>query len=89
MAKIINEDTCIQCGACVSVCPNEGIIETDEGGYRIDPALCTECAGAFSESQCASVCPTDSIEDDPNHREEAEALISRAADIHPGAFPRD
>jgi ferredoxin len=89
MAKIINEDTCIQCGSCITVCPNEGISETDDGGYRIDPALCTECAGMFSESQCAAACPVDAIEDDPDHVEDAETLIARAADLHPGAIPRD
>jgi ferredoxin len=89
MAKIIIEDKCIQCGACIPVCPNDGIEEKDDGLYQIDPALCTECAGMFSDSQCVTVCPTDAIEDDPAHQEAAEVLIGRAADIHPGIFPRD
>ena len=87
MAKQINPDRCIQCDACLSECPNDGITVVNEA-YVIDPRLCTECAGMFAESRCVSVCPADAVED-AFPREEAEVLISRAADLHPSLFPRD
>lgn len=46
--KIILEE-CLQCGACVMVCPKEAITEeTDSSGemvYRILTDKCTECVG--------------------------------------------
>ena len=87
MAKQINEDRCIQCDACLTECPNDGILVVDDV-YRIEPGLCTECAGMFEKSRCVDVCPVDAVED-ALPREEDEVLISRAADLHPGLFPRD
>lgn len=87
MAKRINTERCIQCDACVTECPNDGITVADSQ-YVIDPRLCTECAGMFADSRCVEVCPADAVED-VYPREEAEVLISRAADLHPGLFPRD
>lgn len=87
MAKQIIMDRCIECDACLSECPNDGIAIVAEE-YVIDPRFCTECAGMFAESRCVTVCPVDAIED-AFPREEEEVLISRAADLHPGLFPRD
>lgn len=53
------DDSCINCGACESVCPTEAITEGEEH-YEINPETCVECVGHFDEPQCASVCPTDS-----------------------------
>jgi ferredoxin len=53
------DESCINCGACESVCPVEAISEGDEY-YKINPDICVECTGHFDEPQCASVCPTDS-----------------------------
>jgi ferredoxin len=36
-------DTCINCGACESECPNEAI-SLGEDFYVIAPDLCDECA---------------------------------------------
>lgn len=56
MALKIVVDTCTVCGACEFECPNAAIgFESDT--YVIDPALCTECQGAFDAPQCAEVCP--------------------------------
>lgn len=88
MAKRINQEMCIQCAACLAECPNGGIEEID-AVYMIDPKLCTECAGFYGVSRCLEVCPVDAVEDDPDHQEEAEILINRAANLHPGYFPAD
>ncbi len=49
MAYVIDKDTCIACGACVSECPVEAI---SEGDYMvIDADKCIDCG------TCAGVCP--------------------------------
>ncbi len=57
MALHITEE-CINCGACEPECPTGAISEGDEY-YEIDPELCVECKGHYSDPQCASVCPAD------------------------------
>ena len=61
MAMSIN-DECIDCAACVDVCDNDAIQESDEDHdhYWIDPARCTECADKDSP-QCVGQCPVDCI----------------------------
>ncbi len=57
MALKIN-DHCVNCWACVDVCPTESISRTKtQRHFIIDPRTCTECAGAFDDPQCASICP--------------------------------
>ena len=80
MALMIN-DECVNCAACEPECPNEAISEGEEF-YVINPDLCTECVGAFDESQCAEVCPTDSCVPDPEHVEGADALLAKYKKIH-------
>lgn len=81
MAYKINEE-CISCGACESECPNQAISEGDEL-YVVDPERCTECVGAFDESQCAAVCPVEACVPDPDRRESREALLARYKKLHP------
>ena len=50
MATLITDD-CINCGACEPECPNEAIREGDEV-YVIDPELCSECVGFYSQEAC-------------------------------------
>lgn len=53
MAHVIS-DECINCGACVSVCP-VGAISEGDGKYVIDPELCTDCG------LCVDECPVEAI----------------------------
>lgn len=89
MAKRIIPDVCTQCGICITECPNEGIDETADGGVLIAFNMCSECAGLEGGSRCAMVCPVDAIEDDPEHRDDEETLLSRAVRANPGLFPVD
>ncbi|MGA2532089.1 MAG: YfhL family 4Fe-4S dicluster ferredoxin [Candidatus Aminicenantales bacterium] len=75
MAYRITEE-CINCGACEPECPNQAISAGDER-YVIDPNRCTECVGAFDESQCAAVCPTEACVNDPEHKETREELQAK------------
>ncbi|MDH3976527.1 MAG: YfhL family 4Fe-4S dicluster ferredoxin [Deltaproteobacteria bacterium] len=80
MALMITED-CVNCAACEPECPNEAISE-GEDIFIIDPDLCTECIGAFDESQCAAVCPTDACLPDPDHEEDKDSLLEKYNKIH-------
>jgi ferredoxin len=80
MAYKITED-CISCGVCEPECPNSAISE-GENIYIISPDLCTECVGAFDESQCALVCPVDACVPDPEHVETKEELLKKYQAIH-------
>lgn len=54
MAYLINQDECIQCGACEADCPSSAISEIN-GAYIIDAAKCTDCG------TCAENCPNSAI----------------------------
>ena len=49
-------DACVNCWACVDVCPNEAILE-DKPHFLIDDRKCSECLGDFAVPQCAAICP--------------------------------
>ncbi|MDR1935509.1 MAG: 4Fe-4S binding protein [Candidatus Accumulibacter sp.] len=49
-------EACVNCWACVDVCPNQAISE-DEPFFSIDAGQCSECTGEFPEAQCAAICP--------------------------------
>ncbi len=80
MAYKITEE-CINCGACEPECPNQAISPGDEI-YIIDPDKCTECVGAFDQSQCAAVCPVDACVPDPDHKESREELMQKYHRLH-------
>ncbi len=86
MALIIT-DECINCGACVSECPNEAISEGDEY-FVIDASKCTECIGWYDEPQCVEVCPVDSIVPDENNKETKEQLLEKFKKLHPDKEPK-
>jgi ferredoxin len=75
-------EACINCGACVPVCPNDAI-SPSEVIYLIDPELCTECVGFHDDEQCQSVCPVACCLPDPEIRETEGELIERAVRLHP------
>jgi ferredoxin len=72
MSLLITEE-CINCDVCEPECPNGAITQGDET-YLIDPALCTECVGHFTNSQCIDVCPVDCIINDPDNPESKDQL---------------
>ncbi|NIZ40550.1 4Fe-4S binding protein [Entomospira nematocerorum] len=54
MSRLVNKDTCINCGACEPTCPVDAISEVDNARY-IDPAVCIDCGA------CEGVCPVTAI----------------------------
>ena len=85
MAFKITEE-CISCGACEPECPNKAITE-GESAYKIDPAKCTECVGAFKSSKCAEVCPVEACAADPAKKETKEQLLAKWKKLHAGKEP--
>ena len=93
--KIIEE--CINCGACAPECPNTAIYAGGEDYelngksaaalsqdfHYIVPEKCTECVGFGDDPRCASVCPTDSCQKDPEKAETKDALLAKAKALHP------
>jgi len=73
-------DQCINCDVCEPECPN-GAISMGPEIYVIDPALCTECVGHFTTSQCVEVCPVDCIPLDEAHAETKEQLLLKYVNL--------
>ena len=58
----IKKANCMQCDACVDVCP-VGAISTDENGdYEVDYMLCQEAGGWSGCGLCKDVCAVEAIE---------------------------
>ena len=53
-------DTCVNCWACIDVCPSDAIYRTDSQ-FMIDAKKCTECEGDYADPQCASICPIEEV----------------------------
>jgi len=85
MANIIT-DECVNCGACESVCPANGI-SSDGDKFVIDPSLCSECVGFYHTQQCARVCPVDCSIVDPDKVETEAELFERARKHNPPQAP--
>ncbi|MDD3596057.1 MAG: DUF362 domain-containing protein [Sulfuricurvum sp.] len=64
MAVLIN-DLCINCDACVEVCPvgaiaSEGDSPREDWEYTyVKPEKCIECVGHAETPACAAECPTE------------------------------
>ncbi len=71
--SLLITDECINCDVCEPECPNNAIAQGDEI-YEINPNLCTECVGHFTEPQCIEVCPVDCIINDPDNKENNDQL---------------
>ena len=54
MAYIIDKETCIGCGACVSQCKQSAIEQVDDK-YQILEDKCTDCGN------CVDACPVNAI----------------------------
>lgn len=54
MAVVINEETCIGCGACIEVCPTEALEMKDEKA-KVDAEKCVDCGACIDE------CPVEAI----------------------------
>ena len=59
MPYTIPNKSCVGCDICLLQCPT-GAIKVEGNGYWIDPLLCNNCEGYYSEPHCVSVCPTSS-----------------------------
>lgn len=55
MPHKINQEKCINCGACATNCPSQAIKQDENGQYKVDPKLCIDCG------ICETVCPQDAI----------------------------
>jgi len=51
-------DLCVNCFACMDVCPNEAVAE-GQSVFVIDAHKCTGCDGIYADPQCASICPVE------------------------------
>jgi len=67
----VNEDLCVSCGLCVSLCPYGAIAKDDEGIARVNDVLCKGCG------LCAASCPEKAI--DMKHFSEAQVLAEAIA----------
>ncbi|WP_031515737.1 DUF362 domain-containing protein [Desulfofalx alkaliphila] len=54
MHPVVNEETCIACGTCESVCPAD-VFKVAEVSKVVNPDDCIEC------ETCVGSCPTGSI----------------------------
>lgn len=73
MSLKITEE-CINCDVCEPECPNKAISQGADI-YEINPDLCTQCIGHYSEPQCQIVCPVACIELDKDNFESNEQLL--------------
>ncbi len=63
MAVMIT-DSCINCDACIEVCPVQAIVGADESPLDTDltyvkPEKCIECVDHATTPACAAECPTE------------------------------
>ncbi len=59
MPYTIPNNSCVGCDNCRPQCPT-GAIRVEDNEYWIDPGLCNNCEGYYSEPQCVIACPTNS-----------------------------
>ncbi len=59
MPYTIPNNSCVGCDNCRPQCPT-GAIRIEDNEYWVDPGLCNNCEGYYSEPQCVIACPTKS-----------------------------
>lgn len=59
MPYTIPNNSCVGCDNCRPQCPT-GAIKIEDNEYWVDPGLCNNCEGYYSEPQCVIACPTNS-----------------------------
>lgn len=59
MPYTIPNNSCVGCDNCRPQCPT-GAIRIENNEYWVDPGLCNNCEGYYSEPQCVIACPTNS-----------------------------
>ncbi|MDZ8067166.1 MAG: helix-turn-helix domain-containing protein [Nostoc sp. DedQUE08] len=59
MPYTIPNNSCVGCDNCRPQCPT-GAIRIEDNEYWVDPGLCNNCEGFYSEPQCVIACPTKS-----------------------------
>lgn len=67
----VDENACVSCGLCVSLCPYGAIEKDAEGIARVNDVLCKGCG------LCAASCPAKAI--DMKHFSEAQVLAEATA----------
>ncbi|PZP22308.1 MULTISPECIES: 4Fe-4S binding protein [Pseudomonas] len=85
-------DSCVNCWACVPVCPNDAIYQA-QPHFLIDADKCTECVGDHDEAQCASICPIegailDELGDALNPPGSLTGILLSAGEL-PSPIPQD
>jgi dihydropyrimidine dehydrogenase (NAD+) subunit PreA len=56
VAAVLDQDACIACGRCVTVCGYDAILLSESGTYDAIPSACDGCG------LCAEVCPAGAIQ---------------------------
>ncbi|MHC4663960.1 MAG: indolepyruvate ferredoxin oxidoreductase subunit alpha [Planctomycetota bacterium] len=57
MRPYVDEEKCIACGTCESVCPAEpNVFKVEDKSKVVNPEACTEC------ESCVDNCPVEAIE---------------------------
>ena len=62
--SVLITDSCINCDACIEVCPVQAIVGADENPTGeeftyVKPEKCIECVDHAATPACASECPTE------------------------------
>ncbi len=55
MPVLVDQDTCIGCEACISVCPVDSLSMNDNGKAESDDDTCIDCGA------CIGTCPVSAI----------------------------
>lgn len=60
MKAIVDQDTCISCGMCVSICPEVYEFNENEKAYAHVDTVPTDCEDSAKEARDS--CPVDAID---------------------------